>query len=244
MFRNKLSFSILLLAVLVLSAFNVKAQSQKVSGMVTGNNERLSGAVVKNLTTHDEGNSDDRGMFSIRVSNGDTLLTSSVFYNTDTLVYHQQSYLIIQLKQPIRVLQEVVVKDTLLDPLERYNQNKKDYKDIFWKGDKSHMVTIPLVLGPQMGIAVNIDKLYSALSKQGKDARRLQRTLAQGYRNSVVDQHFNKGLVSRITGYKGKKLDDFIEKYRPSYEFVAKATTYEMIEYTKQKLALELKGKG
>ncbi len=244
MFRNKLIFSPLLLAVLVLSAFGVKAQAQKVSGMVTGNNERLSGAVVKNLTTHDEANSDDRGTFSIRASNGDTLLTSRVFYKTDTLVYHQQSYLIIQLKQPIRVLQEVVVKDTLTNPLERYNQNKKDYKDIFWKGDKSHMVSIPLTLGPQMGIAVNIDKLFSALSKQGNDARRLQRTLAQDYRNSVVDQHFNKSLVSRVTGYKGKKLDDFIARYRPSYEFAAKATTYERIEYNKQNLALELKTKG
>jgi hypothetical protein len=134
-------------------------------------------------------------------------------------------------------LQEVVVKDTMSDPLKVYNQNKKDYKDIFWKGDDKHIFSVPLVLGPELGVNLNIDKLYSALSKQGKDARRLQRTLTGDYRNRMVDQRFNKTLVARITGYKGEKLDDFIAKYRPTYAFISKASTYDIIQYIKQKQA-------
>jgi hypothetical protein len=237
---NNFMFRGMLSVILLLGALNARAQTQKVGGLVTGNNERLSGVIIKNLSTHDEAISNERGTFSIKVAMGDTLLTSRVFYKTDTSVYNKQDYLIIQLKQPIRVLQEVVVKDTLSDPLKIYNQNRKDYKDIYWKGDDSHIFSVPLVLGPELGINLNIDKLYSALSKQGKDARRLQHTLTSDYRNSVVDQRFNKTLVSRITGYKGDKLDDFIAKYRPSYAFIVKASTYDIIQYIKLKQA----GKG
>src|ERR1700744_896932 len=114
---NKFLLRVLLLVILLPVVLSGNAQGQRVSGMVTGNNERLSGVVVRNLGNYDKANSDDRGMFSIRAVTGDTLVSSKEFYKTDTSVYHGQDYLIIQLKQSIRVLQEVVVKDTLSDPL-------------------------------------------------------------------------------------------------------------------------------
>ena len=213
---------------------NVNAQVQHVNGMVISANERLSGAAIRNLSTQRQCISDSRGMFNIQVKQGDTLLTTKPFYKTDTLVYNLQDNLVIQLKQTVKVLKQVDIKDSVLTPLQVYDQNKKDYKDIYWKGDKSHMFSVVLATSP--GVNVNIDKLYSALSKQGHDARRLQRTLTRDYKNSVIDAHFSKSLVGRITGYKGDRLDDFISKYRPSYEFVTKATDYDVIQYIRKKL--------
>jgi len=227
---------ILLLFCFILFGFNIKAQT--ISGMVTGASERLSGVMITNLRTAEKHISDERGVFSIVAKSGDTVLTSKLYYKTDTTVYNGQDYLIIQLRQTTRVLKPVNITDTLVNPLNVYNQNKKDYKDIYWKGDDKHIVSIPLYIGPLVGLDFNIDKIYSALSKQGKDARRLQRSLAQQYRDDVVDRRFSKTFVAKITGYNGKKLDDFIMLYRPSYEFIVKASTYDIIQYIRKKQEL------
>lgn len=214
---------------------------QSVTGMVTGAHERISGAIIKNLRTHDEAISDVRGLFSIKAKSGDTVITSSFNYETDTAVYHQQNYLIIQLKQTTTLLKEVIIRDSLASPLAKYDQNKKDYKEIYRLGDKSNIISIPLSIGTEIGVDIDIDKVYSALSKQGKDARRLQRNLTRDYQDDVVDQRFNKTLTKRITGYTGQKLDNFMIKYRPAFAFANKATTYDMIQYIKKKMALDLK---
>jgi hypothetical protein len=99
------------------------------------------------------------------------------------------------------------------------------------------MVYIPLGLTGLLsaGIALNIDKLYNAVSKEGKDARRLQKNLTTDYKNSVVDKRFNP-LAAQITGYKDQKLKDFIMDNRPSYEMVARSSDYDLVQYIKQKL--------
>lgn len=225
----------IILFCLITQAELAGAQSPNITGMVTGANERLSGTIIKDITKRRQITSDSRGMFSIAVEKGDTLVTMMLNYKTDTLVYNQQDYLIIQLKQISKMLKEVVVNDTLSNPLKVYDQNKKEYSDIYWKGDKSKMVSVSV--GTIPGVGLNIDKLYNALSKQGHDARRLQRNFVQDYRTSIVDQRFNKTMVSKVTGYKGQKLDDFIVKYKPSYDYVIKSTDYDLVQYIKRKMA-------
>jgi len=225
----------IILFCLITQAELAGAQSPNITGMVTGANERLSGTIIKDIKKRRQITSDSRGMFSIAVEKGDTLVTMMLNYKTDTLVYNQQDYLIIQLKQISKMLKEVVVNDTLSNPLKVYDQNKKEYSDIYWKGDKSKMVSVSV--GTIPGVGLNIDKLYNALSKQGHDARRLQRNFVQDYRTSIVDQRFNKTMVSKVTGYKGQKLDDFIVKYKPSYDYVIKSTDYDLVQYIKRKMA-------
>jgi hypothetical protein len=82
---------------------------------------------------------------------------------------------------------------------------------------------------------VNVDKVYNALSKEGKEARQLQRNLTNDYKNSIVDKRFNR-LAARITGYKGKQLTDFIADNRPSYEIVIQSSDYDIIRYIKRRL--------
>jgi hypothetical protein len=207
--------------------------------MVVNANGRLSDAIIHNLKTGGRTASNMQGLFYIKGKNGDTLVTKLFNYKTDTLIVGNQENVIIRLKPTAKILKEVIIKDSLLSPLKAYDKNKVEYKDIYWKGDKSHMIGVGI--GMSIGISVNIDKLYSALSKQVKDSRRLQRTLASDYKNSVVDQQFSKSLVSRVTGYTGDKLNDFIVKYRPTYEFASKASNYDIIQYIKTKLTLDSK---
>ena len=232
---KKLVSIIVLLFILLL-----RAQAQNVKGTVSNASKRISGAVIKNLRTGNKTISDEMGMFIIRVKNSDTLLISKKFYKKDTLVYAGQIFLTIQLQPETKALREVTIKARQISPLDIYEKNKIEYKDIYWKGDYSHMFGIEAGLGA--GVSINIDKLYNLLSKQGKDARKMQRTLTRDYHDDVVDRRFTVHLVGGITGYDGGKLDTFMMKYRPSYDFIVKATDYDVIQYIKDKFALDIKG--
>lgn len=208
--------------------------AQKVTGLVSSNNQRLNNVFIKNISNHAQALSDDRGNFIITAKSGDTLVTLKDYYACDTLVIANQTELVINLGKNPTLLKEVVISSKPITPAATYQADKKEYKDIYFKGDKSHIVEA--AIGLQPGIAINIDKVYNALSKQGKDARRMQRTLSGNYKNSVVDRRFNP-LVASVTGFKGKQLNDFIANNRPSYDMVIKAKDYDLIQYIRKKLS-------
>jgi len=218
-------------------AISGKAQLREIAGLVTFNNERTSGVIVKDLNAHTQTLSNERGEFKLHTAIGDTLITNKTVFLNDTIVVANQQDLLIQLRKPAFMLKTVVVSSTRFSPESTYEQNKKDYKSIYFKGDKSNMIFIPLGLPGLLsaGIALNIDKLYSALSKEGKDARWLQTHLTRDYKDSVVDKRFNP-LAAQVTGYKDKKLKDFIMDNRPSYEMVSRSSDYDLVQYIKKKL--------
>lgn len=225
-------FTILLF---VLSA-NAFAQVKTVSGMVTGNNLRISGANIHNLQNDARTTSDIRGMFTIKANSGDTLVVNFINYTPQLLVVNNDNNIIISLSSSSKMLKQVNVRDTLNDPLKKFNKNKKEYAEIYVRGDKSHIFSFPTSIGmyPEIGIALNIDKLYNALSKQGKDARRLQRDFVRDYHDDIIDKRFTRKLVQNITGYTGDRLDDFMVSYRPTYDFMTKASDYDIELYIKK----------
>ena len=44
-------------------------------------------------------------------------------------------------------MRQVDINDTLSNPLSTYNRNKVEYKDIFWKDDKSKIISFPAISG-------------------------------------------------------------------------------------------------
>lgn len=221
-----------IIAFTLITCFYTIAQVRKIAGLVTCNNQLQSSAVIKNVNLHTQTISNERGEFALPVKAGDTLISSKEGYIKDTLPVTDQPFFIIQLKKNPLMLKEVVINSTPITAEETYAENKKDYKEIYRKGDKSHMIVVT-----PLGVGVEVDKVWSAVSKEGKDARHMQRRLTTDYKSNVINHRFTKTLVGRITGYKGNKLDDFIVKYRPTFEMVQKATDYELIEYIKKKLA-------
>jgi len=221
MFKYPLLFSLLIWAI------SSNAQVKEIKGLITYNNERQSGAIIKNLSIHTLTISNDKGEFAIKAKTGDTLAIIKTDYNSDTLLVMDQQYLIIQLhKNPI-MIKEVVINSTTITPESAYAANKKEYKEIYFLGDNKGIFFSDAL--------VNIDKLNNALGKKGHEARTLQRTLTTDYKNSVIDKQFNP-LAARITGYKGKQLSDFIADNRPPYEMAIKATDYDLVQYIKKKL--------
>lgn len=207
------------------------AQMRKIAGTVTNQNQRLSGVFISNANTNSRTISSDRGEFAIMAQKGDTLITYQLNYLNDTLIVGDQSFLNVKLKQSAINLKEVrITGGAVRSAAETYQKNRLEYKDIYRKGDKSHAIAVTPI-----GIGLNIAKIYSAFSKEGNDARRMQRILDASYKNGVIDERFSKKLVASVTGYKDNQLAIFMEKYQPSYETALVITDYELLQYIKQK---------
>ncbi|MFI5159548.1 MAG: hypothetical protein ACHQF4_11825 [Sphingobacteriales bacterium] len=86
---------------------------------------------------------------------------------------------------------------------------------------------------PDELISVNPLLLIAALTKKGTPEYKFNKILLRDEQAAYVDRKFNRGIVSQITGMKGDTLSGFLTRYRPTYQFVKKASDYEMINYIK-----------
>lgn len=206
------------------------AQTSHIEGLVIFANQRLNEVVIANSRTGSTAVSNGIGEFKLRASKGDTLIVSKAGYSTTRVVILDDNPVIVKLNRTAIVLKEVAVSATDLSAEKVYERNKKEYNTIIRKGDKSEIITVtPLSIG------VKVDKLYSALSREGKQARYLQRILEDSYEGSMSEQRFTDALVSEITNYSGQKLIDFEKKYRPSLSDLNKMSDYELIKYIRAK---------
>lgn len=76
--------------------------------------------------------------------------------------------------------------------------------------------------------------MYNLFSKQAKNARKLHRAIEVDYNEAEIDHRYTPSLVSNLTGLTEKELIHFMKNYRPTYEFVNKASDYEMIVFIKK----------
>lgn len=209
------------------------SQTARIFGRINDkeNHIGLASVYLFNKSTNVATISGEDGSFFFNANMGDSIVLSKTGYYTDTVLIFDERFKNLNMVRKSIALEEVIVTAKRNSPLEQYQANKKSYKSIYLKGDKKNMVyMIP------MGIAINLNKVFSALSKEGKDARHLQKTLDNEYQMGEIDAKFNKKLVQRLTNLKGKDLDDFISEYRPDYEWIKSATSYEIILYIKEKM--------
>ncbi|HEY1871383.1 MAG TPA: hypothetical protein VGG71_10005, partial [Chitinophagaceae bacterium] len=52
--------------------------------------------------------------------------------------------------------------------------------------------------------------------------------------DKFIDHRFNKLLVRRLTNLPNEQLDTFMARYRPTYQFTARASDYEFQTYIKK----------
>lgn len=181
-------------------------------------NTRLQQAVYNN----------SKGEFSINTKTGDKLIFSLEGYKSDTLIVRNQTSLIIFLEKKAIQLPQVTVKDSTLSAKEKYEELKKQFNTLHRIGNNKDLVSI----GPG-GVGLSIDALWSAFSREGKNARKLMAIMERDYQNDFIDARFNPAIVSQVTGLINDRLYIFLQKYKPSFYFAAKASDYEMLEYIK-----------
>ncbi len=204
------------------------SQEKTVAGIVfdEGSKDRIAKVNVINLNNGKSVYNNLNGVYTIDAEPGDALVFRKADYRSDTITVQSYIPLAIYMHRISIQLPEVIVHDSsMLNPQKRLVRAKAENSKAYGSLANRDVLNIPTVGMPGLGI----DALYNIFSREGKDAAKLREMIASDYRQDVIDSRFNRALVARVTGLKDKQLTDFMQKYRPGYYFVIKATEYEFI---------------
>jgi hypothetical protein len=189
------------------------------------------------------------GEFSIAASGNDSLKIARLGYNTYRMVINNTMAPIhVELEPAKIVLNEVIVrsnrerefkKDSTYNRkfyAKQFNYKGPTVMDAFKGGSGNPVKNTSQILN------IDVITLISALTKKSTPEYKFKKILLNDEQAEYVNQKFNHGAVSRITGLKGDTLSAFIVQYRPTYKFAHKATDYEMELYIKDCYKKFLKG--
>jgi hypothetical protein len=222
------------LFLLFICATKLCAQKKPVQGFVVDEDSKQRLAKVYIYNSHsDEGlYNTTKGEFSTQAMVGDTLFAALQGYAVDTLVYKGQNTIFFQLKPLSIRLKEVAIIGSSLTPKEKYERSQKEYKYATERGSSKDLLNIG-----QGGVGLGIDAIYNLLSRKGKNARHLQAILEKDYKEQIIDFKFRPDYVKEVLAINGFELQDFMQQYRPSYDFVLMASDYAFIIYLRNSYA-------
>lgn len=220
--------------ILLCSAQKLYSQDKQVQGIVfdAGSKQRLTRVYIYNTRTEKGFYNNIKGEFTTTAAPGDVLIAALQGYGVDTIKIKTDPTIIFYLKRNSILLNEVSIRDSSLSPDERRTIMRREYKDTYRKADPQDILQIGGGNGAG-GAGIGIDALWSLLSKEGKNARYLQKILERDYHDSMIDYRYTKSLVSRVTGLNGESLLDFMQQYRPGYYFILEANDYMLVQYIK-----------
>ena len=199
------------------------AQTKPVQGIVIDKEtkQRLAKVYIYNIRTGDGLYNNTKGEFSTYAIPGDTLVAALSGYGVDTMVFKGQTAAYFQLKSIGIRLRDVVIQEKRLTPQQQYEKSVQEYRYQTKKGSSADLLSLS-----NRGAGLGIDAIYNLLSKQGRNARHLQKILEKDYREDLIDYRFNISLVQRVLNVKDTELVDFMQQYRPTYQFVLDADDY------------------
>lgn len=214
--------------------FKAFAQQTSVQGFVIDKDSKLRLAKVYIYNSaNDEGiYNTPKGEFTIKAKPGDTLFAVLQGYALDTVVINNQKAFYFQLKPLGISLREVSIVGNKHTPKELHEKSLKEYKYALDKGKAKDLLNLGLG-----GAGLGIDAIYNLLSRQGKNARHLQKILERDYREAIVDYRFKPDYVKRVLQIGDYEAEDFMLQYRPSYDFVLTASDYAFVVYLKNNYA-------
>lgn len=169
---------------------------------------------VRNLTTDATVETNASGGFEIDAELNDLLTFGYPGFRLDTLVVvdFQIKRVYLTPLEDFNILEDVEITD--LSDL----QLEEEIRVARERGRSVHTVQ-------GGGIAISPSRLFG---KEAKDARERYDALLEEQERRLIDSKFNEDKITPITPLKGRDLDLFIVKFRPSYEF-AKQSDEEQI---------------
>lgn len=211
------------------------AQERMVQGVVFDKDTKIRLARVFVLNTQTESGvyNNFKGEFKLQANVGDLLVAQLEGFRSDTIKVSGTVDLVFYLRRNSIRLQEVVIKDSLKTPSKRLQEIQEEYKDIYRIGNSSDLLKTGGGSGLG-GVGLSIDALYSLFSRQGKNARNLQKTIDRDFKDLVIDYRYTPALIQQVIGLPGAKAKDFMQQYRPAYSFVLEANDYDMIRFIQE----------
>lgn len=246
-----------------LAVFQLQAQTRdtvQVSGKVVEGETQLPIASVHVFILNQEQGtiSNKNGFFSIKIPVNDTLVFSSVSYETKYYVLPDslrrgRPFIEIALDSRLVQLREVVVHGQLNPAaVRRYLDNinskrrSENPPDLNREIPKSEPKTVPkerkhtVGLGSSMeggaaleGVLTGLANLFNKRAQQQKRIAKLleerKNLEAQRAYQDFLKSKFNQEIVAEATGLEGRRLQLFLDFCNFSDEFIYAATEYEML---------------
>lgn len=167
---------------------------------------------------------DSTGKYYIIVNTKDSIWFSMIGkttmkYPVDTIQNPMNFDIMIHVK--VHDLPEVKVRNSYY----RYDSltNRKEYAKVFnFKKPSLKLSTSPTYnTTPGVTVGVDLDEIINMFRfKRNRQMLALQNRLLQQEQDKYVDYRFKKSLVIKLTGLRGTELENFMQRYRPEYEWL------------------------
>ena len=206
----------------------------KITGTVYAINRSQTLSSVSVLSSSGAGTTtDSNGMYTIVVRETDSIWFSYLNKPTPKFAVSgipRFNNFDVSLNVPVTELKEVKVvpRDYKADSV----QNRLTYAKAFEFQKPGFKLSSPPSSG--FGVGFDLDEIINMFNfKKNRRMLAFQRRLVQEEQDKSIDHRFTKLLVKKITHLTGAEQDDFMKRYRPSFEFTMSVTDYEFAEYIK-----------
>lgn len=215
--------SLLLIWGTLLMAISLSAQPYRtVRGQLTDSatREPIVLASVKNTVSGVTVMTNSKGYFSLPVAAGQLLSFAAVGYHFDT-VYYTGTLLLqdtLQLQLSALVVTSLGNVTVTARGWSKYQlDSMQRQQDFFQAMGRSPLPTLSQA-NSGAGIALNIDRF----SKREKRKRNAIRFFDDNEKEAYINYRYTPELVAKYTGLKDEKLQEFMGKSRPSWEWLRK----------------------
>jgi hypothetical protein len=177
-------------------------------------------------------NTDTLGRYTLEVGERDSVWFSFMGKPTPkypVLKITDVNHFDLALKLKMDVMKEVVIRTRsyINDSLE----NRRNYQKIF---DYHRPGFETMTSVGAMGAGIDVNELIRLFQfRKNKSMLKFQERLLQEERDKFIDKRFNQFMVRNLTGLDGNDLKEFMEKYRPTFEFTALSSDYDFRYFIK-----------
>ncbi|PTS95059.1 hypothetical protein DBR11_21885 [Pedobacter sp. HMWF019] len=208
---------------LLFMAFNVSAQQGFVlKGVVMerGTTNRITSGEVVNKRTEGSVNTNDLGLFQIKVNMGDTLFVfKNEFANAEVVVQSSKD-LIIYLNRSTDLREVNIYGESKKQELDGMRQEYRN-KGSFYAGKPP---LLSYLFSP-------LTAIYELFGRTPRNARHFGKFYSNELQQTEIDGFFNESIIKKHTDLKDKDLENFMLNYRPDYSVASKWTEYDAIKY-------------
>jgi hypothetical protein len=193
-------------------------------------------ATITNLNKGRSSVTDYNGRFSILAEADNVLVSSFTGYDLDTLRMSTNllaDTFVIEMHQLENLLPEAIITAK-----SRYTQYQLDSMNRrVLHADVLDKTGIPTIGGPAEGSGFGITVNFGRRTKKEKDQRKFKTQFDLMEQEAFISSRFAPEKVADITGLKDEKLIDFLNSYRPSYEWARKhQSDDDMLDYINSKM--------
>ena len=192
-------------------------------------------ATITNLNKGRSSVTDYNGRFAIVAEPGNLLVASFTGYDLDTLRIpdNRSDTLLVQMH-----FLENLLPEAIITAKSRYSQYQLDSMNRrMLHADVLDKTGIPTIGGPAEGSGFGITVNFGRRSKREKEERKFKTGFQLMEQEAFISSRFSPEKVAGITGLQPNKLMQFLNNYRPTYDWARKhPTDDDLLDYINSKM--------